>query len=187
MDHERLDVEIIDHDFLTRTHLGRLQELFDGEYRHTHGRWSPHRPYGYSPADVHVLIYRGEELLGHAGFQRRGITVGHHRIRVGGTGGVLITEAERGTGIGRILLHHIRQTMREAPQVEYGYLGCGESVVPFYEAAGWHRIAAAERSLSRATGRPRYVAAGAPIMILPVSRSLDQWPRGVVDLHGTPW
>lgn len=187
MEHERLDVEIVDHGFLTRMHLAHLQDLFDGEYHHTHGRWTPHRPYGYSPADVHVLIYREEELLGHAGFQQRTITVGHHRVHVAGTGGVLITEAERGTGIGQILLHHIHRAMRDTPRVEYGYLGCGEGVVTFYETAGWHRIAAAERSLSRVTGQPTYMVAGPPIMILPVTRTLGQWPRGVVDLHGTPW
>ncbi|MCP3426958.1 GNAT family N-acetyltransferase [Rothia sp. AR01] len=187
MEHERLDVEIVDHGFLTRAHLSHLGRLFDAEYRHTHGAWTPHRPYGYSPADVHVLVYRDADLLGHAGFQQRTIAVGHRTVHVAGTGGVLITEAARGTGIGRILLLHTHRAMRETPRVEFGYLGCREGVVPFYESEGWHRIAAAERSLSRATGRQVYVPAGAPIMILPVTRGVAEWPRGVVDLRGTPW
>ncbi|MDF2563531.1 MAG: hypothetical protein K0R99_4977, partial [Microbacterium sp.] len=33
-----------------------------------------------------------------------------------------------------------QQEMRKNARIEFGYLGCREEVVPFYERAGWLRI-----------------------------------------------
>jgi hypothetical protein len=56
---------------LTTTELDALESLFDGEYPNTLGTWNPDAPYGYSPAETHILTFRAQALAAHIGFQRR--------------------------------------------------------------------------------------------------------------------
>jgi aminoglycoside 2'-N-acetyltransferase I len=179
-------IEVVRHDDLSRIHLGRLHALFDHEYLDDYGLWSPDAPYGYSPADMHLLVTCGSELIAHAGFQHRVIAVGEHDVTVGGTGGVLVSEHARGGGLGGRLMRQLARTMRSRAGIEFGYLGCRPEVVPFYASSGWHRVTATERSRSRVDGTD-VVTSGDPILILPVSRAIFDWPGGVVDLCGTPW
>lgn len=51
-------VAIVEHDALSESQSAALRELFDREYRAEYGEWNPDRPYGYSPADVHTVIFR---------------------------------------------------------------------------------------------------------------------------------
>lgn len=71
--------------------------------------------------------------------------------------------------------------------IEYGYLGCSPEVVPFYESSGWHRIHARERHTSRLEPTTIIDETHSPILICPAGRSVDEWPCGDIDLHGTPW
>jgi aminoglycoside 2'-N-acetyltransferase I len=178
--------EVIRHGELSRTHLYQLRALFDREYLDHHGPWDPDAPYGYSPADTHVLVTHDGQLVAHAGFQRRVITVGDHDVVVVGTGGVLVREHARGRGLGGRLMSQLAQAMHTMPGIEYGYLGCRQEVVPFYAANGWHRITATECCRSRLDGTI-IVTADDPILILPVTRTISDWPAGAVDLRGTPW
>jgi aminoglycoside 2'-N-acetyltransferase I len=75
------------HTDLTSAELDALQELFDTEYFSEYGRWNPDAPYGYSPADFHVLAYQDSALTAHVGFQLRRITVGRREVTVAGVGG----------------------------------------------------------------------------------------------------
>ncbi|PPF71027.1 GNAT family N-acetyltransferase [Clavibacter michiganensis] len=179
-------IEVVRHEDLSRTRLEQLQVLFDHEYLDDHGPWTPDAPYGYSPADVHVLVTHGSELAAHAGFQRRVIAVGVHDVAVGGTGGVLVSERARGGGLGGRLMSRLARTMRSTAGVEYGYLGCRPEVAPFYASSGWRPVAADERSRSRRDGTV-VVTTDDPILILPVTRAVSAWPAGVIDLRGTPW
>jgi len=43
-------------------------------------------------------------------------------------------------------MSHAQQAMRDDDRVSFGYLGCREEVVPFYERTGWSRVNAVEPS-----------------------------------------
>jgi len=172
---------------LAATELGALQSLFDGEYQNEFGPWNPDAPYGYSPADTHVLAFRGQALAAHVGFQRRLIGVGADDVMVAGTGGVLVDEGSRGTGLGRRVMRHAQKVMRVETGVDFGFLGCRREVVPFYESAGWAQVYATERCLSRLDQRSVVVSKGGPNLICSAKRDASEWPKGDIDLRGTPW
>ena len=175
------------HKDLSRADLAALQELFDNEYMGDYGPWNPDAPYGYSPADFHVLEFRGTAVAAHVGFQRRVITVGGSDVLVAGTGGVLIDEQSRGTGLGNRAMRHAQQAMRDVARVDFGFLGCRQEVVPFYESAGWIQVHATERCLSRLDQTSVVVSDGGPNLVCSAMRDASEWPQGDIDLRGTPW
>jgi aminoglycoside 2'-N-acetyltransferase I len=125
---------------LTTEELDALEKLFDSEYRSEFGVWNPDAPYGYSPADTHVLPFRGQTLAAHVGFQRRSISVGTHDVIVAGTGGVLVDERSRGTGLGVRAMRLAQEVMRDETGVDFGFLGCRREVVPFMSRRGGSRF-----------------------------------------------
>lgn len=175
------------HEDLSVLELKALGELFDGEYLGEHGRWTPDAPYGYSPANVHVLGFRGPFLIAHVGFQPRVIAVGTNDVLVAGTGGVLVDHRFRGTGLGSRAMRHAQKAMRDEAGVDFGFLGCREEVVPFYEATGWYQVHATERCVSHVDQASVIVSQGGPALVCSAIRDARQWPHGDIDLHGTPW
>ena len=172
---------------LAAKELDALQSFFDSEYLNEFGPWNPDAPYGYSPADTHVLAFRGQALAAHVGFQRRRIAVGTDDVIVAGTGGVLVDERSRGTGLGRRVMRHAQKAMRGEAGVDFGFLGCRREVVPFYESAGWVQVYATERCLSRLDQKTVVVSQGGPNLICAAKRDASEWPKGDIDLRGTPW
>ena len=81
-------------------------------------------------------------VVGHVGTQRRMIVVGDHDVLVAGTGGVLVLPSHRGQGLGVQLLAEAQDAARSTAPADYGYLGCREEVVPFYESCGYKRLEA---------------------------------------------
>lgn len=175
------------HEDLSMKELAALEELFDSEYLSDYGCWNPEAPYGYSPADFHVLAFQGSVLAAHVGFQRRVILVGTDEILVAGTGGVLVHQRFRGTGLGGRVMRHAQKAMREEAETDFGFLGCRMEVVPFYESAGWVQVHATERCLSRADQTSVIVSQGEPTLICSSTRDASEWPKGDIDLRGTPW
>lgn len=175
------------HAALSAAELDALENLFDSEYLNEFGVWDPDMPYGYSPADTHVLAFRGQVLTAHVGFQCRLISVGSREILVAGTGGVLVDERYRGTGLGGRTLRLAQTVMREEAGVDFGFLGCRREVVPFYESAGWVQIHATERCLSRLDQTSVIVSEGGPNLVCSAKRHTNRWPQGDIDLRGTPW
>jgi GNAT superfamily N-acetyltransferase len=172
---------------LTTTELDALESLFDSEYRNEFGPWNPDAPYGYSPADTHVLAFRGQALAAHVGCQRRLIAVGTDDVLVAGTGGVLVDDRSRGLGLGGRMMRHAQKVMRDATGADFGFLGCRREVVPFYESAGWIQVYATERCLSRVDQTSVVVSQGGPNLICSAKRDSNEWPKGDIDLRGTPW
>ncbi len=76
--------------------------------------------------------------------------------------------------------------MTDAGGIEFGYLGCRQEVVAFYESCGWRRISAAERSIDRA-GQPTIQPEGPPILTLALGPGPRMWPTGTIDLRGRAW
>ncbi|MCS4276568.1 aminoglycoside 2'-N-acetyltransferase I [Mycetocola sp. BIGb0189] len=184
-----MSVEIIirAHTDLTPRDLDRLEALFDREYRADFGPWDADYPYGYAPADTHVMALMDGVPVAHIGFQRRVITVGEREVVVAGVGGVLVSADARGTGLGRRVMLHAQTAMRAADGIEFGYLGCRDEVVPFYESAGWHRFRVRETHLARGDAT-RLVSADNPnVMICAVSRQPAEWPAGSINLRGGAW
>ncbi|MFF3038137.1 GNAT family N-acetyltransferase [Arthrobacter citreus] len=180
-------IRVLRHGDLAATELGSLQSLFDSEYLNEFGPWNPDAPYGYSPADTHVLAFRGRALAAHVGFQRRLIAVGAGDVMVAGTGGVLVDERSRGTGLGRRMMRHAQKVMSGEAGVDFGFLGCRREVVPFYESAGWVQVWATERCLSRLDQKSVVVSKGGPNLICSAKSDASVWPKGDIDLRGTPW
>ena len=186
---------VVKHEALRPAELTALRALFDREYRSTHGAWNPDLPFGYSPASTHVIIFdTAGSAVSHVGFQRRAIMAGGTPVLVAGTGGVLVDDRLRGRGLGELAMTLAQDTMRSALDLEFGYLGCREEVVPFYERTGWQRIHVTERSTPRSV-RPdttseaeAVVEEGTPVLVFPLrSGGLASWPTGEVDLRGRPW
>jgi aminoglycoside 2'-N-acetyltransferase I len=180
-------IRVIKHADLSGNDVAAMRILFDREYLSDFGPWTPEAPYGYSPAGVHTLISDGSGLIAHVGFQVRVIDVGGDVVAVAGTGGVLVDESRRGTGLGRQAMQHAQQAMRDESAVEFGYLGCREQVVPFYQSTGWHRIYATERHASRLDLQAVVTSTGSPLLIHPVRNGTAEWPTGDIDLRGAPW
>lgn len=179
-------IRVVRHSHLDSGTIEGLRSLFDAEYYETFGVWDPDHPYGYSPADVHVLAFDGLGLLGHVGFQTRLIGVGPIGILVGGTGGVLVAPRARGTGLGTLLMRCTRVAM-ETAGADFGYLGCREEIAPFYDSCGWRRIRAQERCFSRLDGTTIIESVDSPILICSAGKTTASWPAGPIDLRGTPW
>ena len=179
-------VTAVANDDLTPVELEGLGRLFDGEYLDHFGSWTPDCPYGYSPADIHVIASCDGVIIGHVGMQKRIITVGENNVTVAGIGGVLVHADWRGRGIGIKLMRAAQTTLRDKMAAEFGYLGCRPSIVGFYETAGWRRIHVTERSLSRLDGTTVTTNVD-PILICPGTRDVTDWPTGDVDLRGRPW
>ena len=179
------EFRVVTHAELRGPELAALRVLFDREYFAEYGAWDPDQPYGYSPATVHALAFVDSDLVGHIGFHRRTITVGDAPVVVAGTGGVLVDHQARGGGLGRRLMRRAQRAMREDTQITFGYLGCREGVVPFYERSGWRRIRAVERHVSMQDPQATVVSSDSPLLIFP-TMDID-WPSGDIDLRGTPW
>jgi aminoglycoside 2'-N-acetyltransferase I len=82
-------------------------------------------------------------------------------------------------------MRRAQEAMRQGTGVDFGYRGCREDVVPFYEGSGWQRIRAVERHVSMQDPDATVVSDDGPLLIFP-ARSVD-WPVGEIDLRGTPW
>ncbi|MFK3676098.1 GNAT family N-acetyltransferase [Microbacterium sp. NPDC090218] len=179
-------IDAVSHDRLTTDDVARLRELFDAEYFAEFGAWDPDQPYGYAPHDVHVIARLGDAVVGHVGWARRTISVGTAEVVIAGVGGVLISPQARGQRAGARLMERAAASMAEVGGIEFGYLGCREEVVAFYESCGWHRVSAAEHSIDRA-GQPTTQLPGPPILTLPLGSPPRRWPEGTIDLRGRAW
>ena len=175
------------HDELADEQLTQLGRLFDAEYGTEDGPWNPDAPYGYAPADLHVVAVRDGETVGHVGTQRRMISVGDHEVLVAGTGGVLVSPSHRGQGLGARLLAATQDAARSIAPADYGYLGCREAMVPFYESCGYKRIEVNERFRARGGSSQTVEETGAPVMVCSGTRTVGTWPQGSIDLRGRCW
>ncbi|MGQ4536111.1 GNAT family N-acetyltransferase [Dermabacteraceae bacterium P13264] len=182
-----VNLTVTSHSLLSDTDLAEMRRLFDAEYRADFGEWDPDGPYGYAPADWHVLAWDGGCLVGHVGFQRRVIEIGGAEVTVAGTGGMLVASEARGSGLGRRLLLRAQLAMTEDAEADFGYLGCRPAVVGFYESAGWVRIRARESHTDRLDPTRTVVNDSSPILICPALRPVTDWPSGDIDLRGGAW
>lgn len=181
-----IDYLIITDEQLTNELENQLRQLFNSEYQADYGEWTRKNPYGYASFDLRVLAISGNRVVGHAGCQKRQILVNDMPVTIAGTGGILVDKAYRNQGIARQLLHHLQKASTRQLGTSFGYLGCREAVVPFYEACGYVRIDTEEHSLNRLTRQPE-VSKGTPIMVCDGLQPASEFPNGIINLQGVPW
>ncbi|MBA2693625.1 MAG: GNAT family N-acetyltransferase [Rubrobacter sp.] len=125
-------------------------------------------------------------IVAHLGFERRLIGVGERDILVAGVGGVATHPGRRGKGLGRRLMAELRRVLTTETSAAFGYLGCREEVVGFYERVGWHRVYRKVREMD--LGSMEWTLSEGPTLIMPATKPLSAWPReGTIDLRGMWW
>lgn len=125
-------------------------------------------------------------IVAHLGFERRLIGVGDRDVLVAGVGGVATHPGWQGRGLGRRMMVELRRVLTTEAPVEFGYLGCREEVVGFYESVGWHRIHRKVREID--PGSRQWTVTEDPTLIMPASEPLSAWPReGMIGLRGMWW
>ena len=125
-------------------------------------------------------------LMAHLDFERRLIGVGDREVLVAGVGEVATHPRRQGRGLGRWLMAELRRVLTAETPVGFGYLGCREEVVGFYERVGWHRIYQKTQEID--PGSREWTVSEGPTLILPAIAPLSAWPReGTIDLRGMWW
>jgi len=126
------------------------------------------------------------ELLAHLEFGLRTIGVGEEEFTVAGIGAVATRPDVQRQHLGRTLFRHLHTLLLERFAVDFGYLGCREAVVGFYEKVGFVRFDQAVLELNPDSGELQ--ESTYPNMVLPVRKPTRAWPgTGRVDLRGIPW
>ena len=124
--------------------------------------------------------------VAHLDFERRLIGVGDREVLVAGVGEVATHPQWQGRGLGRRLMAELLRVLTAETPVGFGYLGCREEVVGFYERVGWHRIYQKIREIDPGSGK--WTVSEGPTLILPATAPLSAWPyEGTIDLRGMWW
>lgn len=171
---------------LSTGQLQSLKKLFDNEYKTDYGEWNREKPYGYAPAELRIIAVERDKIVGHVSMQRRQIEVNRKKLLVAGTGGVLVAPEYRKDKLGKKLLHTLHNANETIAPVDFGYLGCREAVVNFYESCGYTRIYATQISISRETGEISK-STDSPIMICPELKEIQDFPTGTININGIIW
>lgn len=142
--------------------------------------------YGGRPDHRLWLQDSDDALVAHLDFERRLISVGDREVLVAGVGEVATHPHQQGRGLGQRLLAELRRVLTAETPVAFGYLGCREEVVGYYERVGWHRIDQKSREIDPGSGE--WTVSEGPALILPATAPLSAWPReGTIDLRGMWW
>ena len=160
--------------------------LFDSEYAGGWGPWTPKGGYGYARGELHALVRARGLLVGYGATGRRFVSVGGVEVVVAGTGGVITRAESRGRGVGRSVLAALVEASRTWAAADFSLLGCRAEVVAFYESCGFVRVANPVRDISPRDGATVVQGQG-PTLVSPGTKSMGEWPEGLVDLRGLPW
>jgi len=171
---------------LTAADHTELAVLFDGVYAADWGPWNARTGYGYATAELHALARENGVLVGYAATGRRFVSVGGSEVVISGLGGVITRDRNRGQGVGRRVVGALMQAGTGSAAADFGYVGCRPEVVPFYRSCGFSPVHNVVRELSTADAATVVESQG-PTLIHAGTRTVDQWPDGVVDLRGLPW
>lgn len=142
----------------------------------------------YGGRPDHRLWLEGSDgtPVAHLDFERRLIGVGDREVLVAGVGEVATHPDRQGRGLGRRLMAELRRVLTRETPVGFGYLGCREEFVGFYERVGWHRIDQKTREIDPESRE--WTLSEGPTLILPATAPLSAWPRaGTIDLRGMWW
>lgn len=150
-------------------------------YPHSRADFGGARSWSNARPELRLVGHDGDRPVAHLGVLRRFLQVASTSIPVGDVGLVAVDPDRRGRGTGAVLLGRAAAVLHDLA-LPFGFLTCGERVVPFYEACGWMRVANPTRMI-RADGRVQVY--GGAVMVLPVRAARATWPAaGRVDRNG---
>ena len=181
-----INIRVKDDSTITDEELKDIEMLFNNEYTDEDDIWERNAPYGFSPADMRVMAYENGKLVGHIGAEKRWVSVGEGKVKIAGIGGVLVDKEYRSFGIATQLMHRIIADMQKNEYAHFGYLGCREEVVQFYSSCGFERIERTE-TVKKNFSNEDMTRSGFPILICSITKDVDLFPAGNINLHGTAW
>ena len=104
-----------------------LADVFDGDF-------SDH-DWEHALGGMHVVVWEGAELIGHASVVQRRLLHGSRALRAGYVEGVGVRTDRRGRGHGAAMMQALERVVRAA--YDLGALGATDEAAKFYAARGW--------------------------------------------------
>ncbi len=92
--------------------------------------------YTNSDLETCVLMYLGNEMVGHAGITKRTVKVDSKDYLVAGVGDVAIKPELQGKGLGKLLMEKANEVIK-SEDYYLGLLFCHPKLDSFYTSAGW--------------------------------------------------
>ena len=123
--------------------------------------------------DRHFVLYEDGAPKANASVLRHG--------RIGGLGGVITRPEARGRGLGRRIVAHATEFLRDEWGSSFGLLFCLPRLVPFYESQGWMLVEPGIL-IDQPGGK---IPSPLPVMVRPFGD--ERWPVERVDLGSFPW
>jgi nodulation protein A len=140
--------------------------------------WSGARP------EVRVIGSAGDRPVAHLGVLRRFVRNPDTGagVLVGDVGLVAVDPDLQGKGVGGRLLGQAASAMRDL-ELPFGFLTCGQRIVPFYESAGWQLLPGQVTRMFNREDKPEVY--DGPAMLLPLHATVSAWPgKSTVDRNG---
>jgi aminoglycoside 2'-N-acetyltransferase I len=119
---------------------------------------------------MHVLVWEGAELVGHASVIQRRLLYDGRALRAGYVEGVGVRADRRGRGHGAAMMDALERVVRGA--YELGALGAADTATAFYAARGW-KLWRGPSSALTPSGVQRTGDDDGCIYVLPVACELD--------------
>lgn len=119
---------------------------------------------------VHVMVWEGAELIGHASLVQRRLLHGGRALRAGYVEGVGVRAHRRRRGHGSAMMEALEMVARRAYDV--AALGATDEAALFYASRGW-RLWSGPSSAVTPTGIQRTEEDDGCIYVLPLSAPLD--------------
>jgi nodulation protein A len=180
-----MTVHLVGEKELTRDQEQRIQALLLAAFPQYKEIWSRHSFWG-GPAEYRLWLEQDQKMIAHLGFAKRNIRVGEQEVFIAGIGAVATHPEFQGKGVGKQLFAELRKILLTQLSVDFGYLGCREAVIGFYEKAGFTLYRQRVYCLNPYEQQWNYDD-GAQ-MVMPIGKPLEDWDaNGLIDLRGMPW
>jgi aminoglycoside 2'-N-acetyltransferase I len=141
-------------------------------------------PWGHlvtAHADRRVMVVDGGELVSHIGLFLRSCDWDGREVQIGGIGGVVTAERQRGFGFASAGMKAAIEALAGEHHVDFGMLFCEPRNTAFYERLGWHAFGGTVFA-EQPDGRIHHDS------VAPFVYDIELAPRdGTIDLRGLPW
>jgi aminoglycoside 2'-N-acetyltransferase I len=124
----------------------------------------------HAQGGLHVLVWDGDALIGHASVVQRRLVHAGRALRTGYVEGVVVREDRRGRGHGAAIMAAVERVIRSG--YELGGLSATEAAIGFYAARGWQLWRGPSSVLTPAGPVPTEADDGS-IFVLPISAIVD--------------
>lgn len=146
--------------------LGRARQLLELVFE---SDWTEH-DWEHALGGVHVMAFRGDELVGHAAVVQRRLLYRGEALRTGYVEALGVHPDYRRAGVGGRMMDVLEGVIARA--FELGALGATDVAAEFYRKRGWLEWQGPLSALTPGGTRPTPEEAGG-IYVLPVARQLD--------------